>query len=175
MKKDVADIERFKRGDLPLEALFREADWDEALDLAAGGLAKIRDSAPAGRRLGAGRFRLGQGQQRRGLPVPEARAHGHAQRPCRPLHAAVPREFGGGAARRHRLGLGQQPGGGRGRGRADLPDRRQSDGQPSGRCDLDQERGRSRRQAGDLRSASHARSRGARPGTCSSAPTPMWR
>jgi formate dehydrogenase major subunit len=48
VKKDTADIERFKRGELPLEALFREADWDEALDLAAGGLAKIRDSAPAG-------------------------------------------------------------------------------------------------------------------------------
>ena len=36
--KDPADIERFKRGELPLASLFREASWDEALDLAAGGL-----------------------------------------------------------------------------------------------------------------------------------------
>ncbi|HWH74256.1 MAG TPA: molybdopterin-dependent oxidoreductase, partial [Methylibium sp.] len=46
--KDPADIERFKLGELKLEDLFREASWDEALDLAAGGLARIRDSAPAG-------------------------------------------------------------------------------------------------------------------------------
>ena len=46
--KDPADIERFKRGELPLSALFREASWDEALDLAAGGLASIRDATPAG-------------------------------------------------------------------------------------------------------------------------------
>jgi formate dehydrogenase major subunit len=48
VRKDAADIERFKLGELKLEDLFREASWDEALDLAAGGLAKIRDSAPAG-------------------------------------------------------------------------------------------------------------------------------
>jgi formate dehydrogenase major subunit len=46
--KDVADIERVKRGDKPIEALFREATWDEALDLAAGGLARIRDAAAPG-------------------------------------------------------------------------------------------------------------------------------
>jgi formate dehydrogenase major subunit len=46
--KDPADIERFKRGELPLASLFREASWDEALDLAAGGLARIRDTTPAG-------------------------------------------------------------------------------------------------------------------------------
>jgi len=48
VKKDAADIERFKTGELPLSALFREASWDEALALAAGGLAKIRDSAAPG-------------------------------------------------------------------------------------------------------------------------------
>jgi formate dehydrogenase major subunit len=46
--KDPADIERVKRGELPLEKLFREAGWDEALDLAAGGLARIRDGAAPG-------------------------------------------------------------------------------------------------------------------------------
>ena len=39
----------------------------------------------------AGRLRLGQGQQRRGLPVPEAGAHRLPQQQRRPLHAAVPR------------------------------------------------------------------------------------
>jgi formate dehydrogenase major subunit len=62
---------------------------------------------------GAGRFRLGQGQQRRGLPVPEAGAPGLRQQQRRPLHAAVPRVQRGGAAGRHRLGRGQQPGDGR--------------------------------------------------------------
>ena len=47
VRKDAADIERVKLGELPLDALFREASWDEALDLAAGGLAKIRDGAPS--------------------------------------------------------------------------------------------------------------------------------
>ena len=46
--KDVADIERVKRGEKPLAALFREASWDEALDLAAGGLARIRDAGTSG-------------------------------------------------------------------------------------------------------------------------------
>jgi formate dehydrogenase major subunit len=46
--KDPADIERVKRGELPLESLFREASWDEALDRAAGDLARIRDEAGAG-------------------------------------------------------------------------------------------------------------------------------
>ena len=46
--KDPKDIERYKLGELPLEALFREASWEEALDIAAGGLARIRDSAGHG-------------------------------------------------------------------------------------------------------------------------------
>ena len=59
---------------------------------------------------GAGRLRLGQGQQRGGVPVPEARAHGLRHQQRRPLHALVPRVVGGGAARRHRLGRGVEPG-----------------------------------------------------------------
>ncbi|MBT9490997.1 MAG: formate dehydrogenase subunit alpha [Paucibacter sp.] len=42
--KDPADIGRVRRGELPLSDLFREASWDEALDLAAAGLAALRDS-----------------------------------------------------------------------------------------------------------------------------------
>jgi formate dehydrogenase major subunit len=43
--KDPADIERVKRGGKPLDELFREASWQEALDFAASGLARIRDAA----------------------------------------------------------------------------------------------------------------------------------
>lgn len=46
--KDPADIERLKRGELAMDTLFREASWDEALDLAAKGLLRIRASAPQG-------------------------------------------------------------------------------------------------------------------------------
>ena len=46
--KDPADIERLKRGELRMDELFREASWDEALDLAANGLKKIRESAAHG-------------------------------------------------------------------------------------------------------------------------------
>ena len=48
-RKDPADIDRFKSGDLSLEALFRPVGWDEALDFAAKGLERIRDSAPRGK------------------------------------------------------------------------------------------------------------------------------
>ena len=65
------------------------------------------------RRQGAGRLRLGQGQQRRGLPVPEAGAHRLRQQQRRPLHAPVPCLLRGGAAGRHRLRRGVQPGDGR--------------------------------------------------------------
>ena len=43
--KDAADIERVKSGALPLDALFREASWDEALACAADGLRRVRDAA----------------------------------------------------------------------------------------------------------------------------------
>ncbi|MBB1161945.1 formate dehydrogenase subunit alpha [Aquariibacter albus] len=47
VKKDPADIDRVKSGEVALEALFRPASWDEALDFAAGGLKAIRDEALA--------------------------------------------------------------------------------------------------------------------------------
>jgi ferredoxin len=61
-----------------------------------------RPGAPArhARPEGARRLRLGEGQQRRGLPVPEARAHGLSQQQRRPLHAPVPRVERRRAARR---------------------------------------------------------------------------
>ena len=95
----------------------------------------------------ARRLRLGQGLERRGLSVPEARAHRLRLQQCRSLHAAVPRVLGGGAAGRRRL---------RRRDR-DLQrvqelrrhhrHRRQSDREPSGRRHLLQAGGQARRQA----------------------------
>jgi formate dehydrogenase major subunit len=46
--KSPADIEAVKSGAKRLDELFREASWDEALALAAGGFARIRDSAQPG-------------------------------------------------------------------------------------------------------------------------------
>src|SRR3981189_549972 len=72
-----------------------------------------------GRTLCAGRVRLGQGLERRGLPVPEAGAHRFRQQQCRPLHPAVPRLVGrrpdGGDRLRRGNGAAhpRPPGGGR--------------------------------------------------------------
>ena len=117
--------------------VFREATWDEALDLAAG---RLKAPARHARQEGAGRLRLGQGQQRRGLPVPEAGAHRLRQQQRRPLHAPVPCLQRGGAARRRGLGRGEQPGQRRGARRADPRDRLQPDRQPPGGRHLDEER-----------------------------------
>ena len=48
--KDPADIERFKRGEKRLDEMFEEASWERALEVAAGGLKRIRDGAPQGAR-----------------------------------------------------------------------------------------------------------------------------
>jgi formate dehydrogenase major subunit len=143
-----------KTGDFTMDPdrvldVFREASWEEALALAGG---KLRASAIRTAQ-GAGRLRLGQGQQRRSLPVPEAGAHRLRQQQRRPLHAPVPRLVGGGAAGRHRFGRRVEPGDGRDAGRGDRDHRRQSDREPSGGRHLDQERGAQRHQAGRLRPA----------------------
>ena len=103
----------------------------------------------------AGRLWLGQGQQRRGLPVPEAGAHRLRQQQRRPLHAPVPCLQRGGAARRRGLGRGQQPGQRRGTRRADLGDRLQPHRQPPGGRHLDEERRQARREDRAGRPARH--------------------
>ena len=68
-----------------------------------GGLPAAGDQGAA--RIGiAGRLRLGQVQQRGGVPVPEADARRLRHQQRRPLHPALPRVVGRGAARGHRLG-----------------------------------------------------------------------
>ena len=98
-------------------------------------------------RQGAGRLRLGQGLERRGLSVPEAGAHRLRLQQCRSLHAAVPRLVGGGADGRAELRRGVGAVCRRHGRRSHHRDRRQSDREPSGRRDLHQERGQARRQA----------------------------
>ena len=98
-------------------------------------------------RQGAGRLRLRQRLERRGVPVPETGAHRLRLQQCRSLHAAVPRFIGGGADGRPELGRGVGAVCGRHGRRSHHRDRRQSDREPSGRGDLHQERGQARRQA----------------------------
>jgi formate dehydrogenase major subunit len=52
-KKDAGDIERIQRGEIKLDELFREASWDEAIDVAAHGLTRIRDEALKEKRVSA--------------------------------------------------------------------------------------------------------------------------
>ena len=82
---------------------FREASWEEALDLIASRLVGIRDEHGPGADR---RLRLGQVLQRRGLPVPEADPRGLRHQQRRPLHAAVPRLERRRPVRGRRLGRG---------------------------------------------------------------------
>ena len=120
---------------------FREATWEEALEFAANGLP--RDPRP-GREAGARRLRLGEGHERGGVPLPEARAHRFRLEQRRPLHAPVPRLERGGADGGHQLRRGVEPGARRGQRGSDLPHRRQPDQQSSGGRDVDEERGQAR-------------------------------
>ena len=123
---------------------FREATWEEAMD--ARRLGPRQDSRPR-RPARARRLRLGEGLERRGVPVPEAGAHRLRLEQRRSLHAAVPRLVGGGAARRRRLG------GGHGdlqrvqELRRHYRDRRQPDRESSGRRHVLQAGRQARRQA----------------------------
>ena len=123
---------------------FREATWEEALDRAAAGLKKIRDRDGPQR---AGRLRLGQGLERGGLSVPEAGAHRLRHQQRRPLHAALPRLVGGGAAGRRRLGRRDRDLQRVQELRRHHRHRRQPDREPSGRRDLLQAGRQARRQA----------------------------
>ena len=166
-----------KTGDFTMDPdrvmdVFREATWEEALELAGGKLKAIRDQYGT---KGAGGLRLGQGQQRGSLPVPEAGAHRLRQQQRRPLHAPVPRLVGRRAARGHRLGRRIQPGDGRDEGRGGDRDRRQSDREPSGGRHLDQERGQERHQAGRAGPAPLGPGAPWRTASCSSRPTPTSR
>ena len=67
---------------------FREATWDEALDLVARRLTRDPRRARPGRDR---RLRLGEVLQRGGLPLPEADPDRLPHQQRRPLHPAVPR------------------------------------------------------------------------------------
>ena len=99
------------------------------------------------RRQRAGRVRLGQGVERRGLSVPEAGAHRVRHEQCRSLHKAVPRLVGRGADGGDRLGRGHRAVHRRRRRRGHHRDRRATDRKPPGRRDLLQTGREARRQA----------------------------
>ena len=74
---------------------FREASWDEALDVAGSGpQANSRRARPRRSR----RFRLREGIERGSLSLPEARPRRLRHQQRRSLHPALPRLVGGGAA-----------------------------------------------------------------------------
>ena len=92
------------------------------------------------RQAGARRFRLREGHERRGVSISEAGAHRVRIQQRRPLHAPLPRLERGRADGRHQLGRGVESGARCRQCRSHLRHRRQSDGEPSGRGDLHQER-----------------------------------
>ncbi len=110
------------------QEVFREATWEEALDAGGQGISR---SPRYVRQAVAGRFRLRQMHQRRGVPFPEAGAHRLRLQQRRPLHAPVPRVERGGADGRHQLGRGVEPGARRRECRSDVPDWRQPHGESS--------------------------------------------
>ena len=130
----------------PLE-YFREASWEEALDLAAGKLKAIRDSRGASALAGFGSAKgtneeayLFQKLVRTGFGTNNV---DHCTRLCHASSVAALMEGVG-------SGAGVEPGERRRARRSDLPDRREPDLESPGRGDLDQERREERRQA-DLR------------------------
>ena len=145
-----------------------------------GGSAGPCRQRPAGdprcaRRARSRRLRLGQGLERGGVPVPEARAHRLRLEQRRPLHAPLPRQLGRGAAREHRLGRGERAvHRGHGRGR-DHRDRGEPDPEPSGRRDLLQAGSQARQDAGGDGSRAARRSPATPPTCCSSSPAPTFR
>jgi ferredoxin len=166
-----------KRGDVLVDpedwsATFREATWEEALDAAAAGL---RADPRRARRRRPGRIRLRQGEQRGGVPVPEAGAHRVRHQQRGPLHPPLPRVVRGGAAGDDRVGRRLEPL----RRRAALGclhgDRREPAGEPPRGRDVHEERHRARRPA-DPHRPPGARSWPASPPTrSSSGPARTWR
>ena len=130
--------------------IFREATWDEALDLAAGRLKEIRDRLGAGALAG---FGSAKGINEEAYLFQKLVRTGFRWQQRRPLHAAVPRLVGRGAARGHRIGRGVEPGDGRDEGRGHLRHRREPDGEPPGGRDMDQERRGERNEADRCRPA----------------------
>ena len=132
---------------------FREASWEEALDLVAERLKGIHaeHGPPVDRRL-----RLGEVLQRGGLPLPEAdpRRLRHQQR--RPLHAAVPRLERRRAVRGRRVGCGVDDLRRHRQLRRRHPRRHQHDRQPPGRIVVLQAGASARHQAGGGRRAPRA-------------------
>ena len=112
---------------------FREATWEEALDLVARRLTEIHARRRSGRDR---RLRLGEVLQRGGLPLPEAHPHRLPHQQRGPLHPAVPRLQRRRAVRGHRLRRGVHDVRRRRQRRRRDRRRQQRDRQPPGRLSL---------------------------------------
>ena len=108
---------------------FREATWEEALDLVARRLREIHTAGGPGGHRG---LRIGQVLQRGGLPLPEADPHRVRHQQRRPLHPALPRLLGVRAVRGRRLRCRVHHLRRRGQRRRRDHHRLQPDGQPPG-------------------------------------------
>ena len=151
---------------------FREATWDEALDLIARRLKEIHAERRAGRDR---RVRVGEVLQRGGLPLPEADPHRVRHQQRRPLHPAVPRVVGRGAVRGRRLRRGVHDLRRRRQRRRRDHHRLQPDGEPPG-GQLVLQAGPPPRHEDHLRRPARQHGRRARRHTtASSSPAPTWR
>ena len=129
---------------------FRQATWEEALDVAARGL---REASGSRRPARAGGLRLGEVLQRGGLPVPEAGSHRLWQQQRRPLHPPVSCLVGGRAAGGDRLRSRDGALHRRAKRRRHHRHRLQLEREPPGRRELLQERGQARHDPDRRRSA----------------------
>ena len=127
------------------------------------------------RQPGARRLRLRQGLERGSLSVPKTGAHRLRLQQCRPLHPAVPRLLGGGAARRGRFGRRDRHLQRMQEFRRHHRDRRQPDRKSSRRRDLLQAGGQARRQADRDGPARPGAQAPCRPHAAIHATAPTWR
>ncbi len=151
---------------------FREATWQEALDLAAGNLKNIRDRDGANALAG---FGSAKGSNEEAYLIPKIDSYWFRNQQRRSLHALMSRVIGNGAARRHRLRRGIESSFGCDEGRSHFSNRRKSDCQSSCRCDLDKECREEWRQVDYRRPASQQLIALCLAYACSSKPTPTSR
>ncbi len=166
-----------KRGDFEMDPervmdVFREATWEEALAFAGGTLRQIRDRD--GRASLAG-FGSAKGSNEEAYLFQKLVRTGfrnnnvdHCTRLCHASSVVALLEgIGSGAVSNPVMDVTK----------AEVvdPHRRQPDGEPPGRRDLDEERGEERHQADRLRPAPLRPGAASRTATCSSSPTPTWR
>ena len=154
--------------------VFREATWEEALDVAGRQAARRSATRTASDALAG--FGSAKGSNEEAYLFQKLVRTGFGTQQRRPLHAPVPRLVGGGAARRHRLGRGVEPGDATSRNAEVifLIGANPTSNHPVAATWM-KNAAKARRQADLRRPAALATSRATRTTTCSSSPTPTSR